>query len=237
MKQFSSNSLDIGHCLKEGWLQKKSRHINQWRRRWIVLDKKSSTISTFKHKEEYKDPTEHISMYALSFVMPLARVDSVQEESKEKLYASFCVHCTYGHTFEFRPVKGSRNRAKSRNESRHKENSDIEKYERQESTEMEESGEDLALPHEVHNEVIEWVESIQSFILSMYLNSSDFSIFVSPKCTTISEVDLSTQSKTPHPIKCLALEESLNRHEKPKKKKKIVKAIAVIIITAMIIIT
>jgi hypothetical protein len=41
--------------IKEGMLQKQSRHLKEWKDRWMVLTK--THLYSFVHKGEYKDPT------------------------------------------------------------------------------------------------------------------------------------------------------------------------------------
>ena len=53
------------HVVKEGWLQKKSRHVNRWKRRWIVLSTHSMSIYKqpkdvrLAHREPYLGTNEY----------------------------------------------------------------------------------------------------------------------------------------------------------------------------------
>ena len=46
--------------VKEGLLVKRSRHLKEWKERWMVLTK--SHLYSFVQKGVYKDPTEIISL-------------------------------------------------------------------------------------------------------------------------------------------------------------------------------
>ncbi len=52
----------VKEILKEGWLDKKSRWMKSWRKRWVCIDKNTEdmTLFTFKHDKEYKNPTESL---------------------------------------------------------------------------------------------------------------------------------------------------------------------------------
>jgi len=52
--------------VKEGWLEKKSRLLGAWRKRWFVLD--GSTLYSFKQERSYKNPTEAIDLKVYSSV-------------------------------------------------------------------------------------------------------------------------------------------------------------------------
>eukprot|EP01084_Bolivina_argentea_P016473 30829_1 len=45
---------------REGFLYKKSRHLQQWRERWVVIHK--NMIYTFVNKNIYTNPTEEINL-------------------------------------------------------------------------------------------------------------------------------------------------------------------------------
>eukprot|EP00919_Chromeraceae_sp_WS-2016_P002785 GHVR01006878.1.p1 GENE.GHVR01006878.1~~GHVR01006878.1.p1 ORF type:complete len:120 (+),score=22.08 GHVR01006878.1:222-581(+) len=44
--------------LREGWLNKQSRHWKEWRKRWVVLTDKC--LYTFKVENDYNNPSEMI---------------------------------------------------------------------------------------------------------------------------------------------------------------------------------
>jgi hypothetical protein len=44
--------------IKEGVLLKQSRHLKEWKERWIVLTK--THLYSFSEKGQYKNPTESI---------------------------------------------------------------------------------------------------------------------------------------------------------------------------------
>jgi hypothetical protein len=46
--------------IKEGWLEKRSRHLKKWRRRWTVLT--STYLATFKEERMYLTATEKIAV-------------------------------------------------------------------------------------------------------------------------------------------------------------------------------
>merc|ERR1719493_534530 len=56
----------VKNPVKEGWLQKQSRHLRKWRPRWVVLE--GSTLHTFKKEKDYANPTEIIDLKAFSSV-------------------------------------------------------------------------------------------------------------------------------------------------------------------------
>ena len=39
--------VDLKNVVKEGWLEKESRHIKSWRKRWFVLT--NNTLYSFKN--------------------------------------------------------------------------------------------------------------------------------------------------------------------------------------------
>mmetsp|Transcript_26718 Transcript_26718/g.42326 ORF Transcript_26718/g.42326 Transcript_26718/m.42326 type:complete len:145 (-) Transcript_26718:415-849(-) len=56
----------VKNPVKEGWLQKQSRHLRKWRPRWVVLE--GSTLHTFKKEKDYANPTEIIDLKVFSSV-------------------------------------------------------------------------------------------------------------------------------------------------------------------------
>merc|ERR1719493_205535 len=58
--------LDPRKIAKEGWLQKKSRHLGLWRRRWFVLSE--HTLYSFKNEKVYESATELIDLRVYSSV-------------------------------------------------------------------------------------------------------------------------------------------------------------------------
>ena len=56
---------------QEGWLFKKSRHLEVWRPRWAVLE--GHWLFTFKNEKEYKDPTECIDLSRFTNFMSLGQ--------------------------------------------------------------------------------------------------------------------------------------------------------------------
>jgi hypothetical protein len=62
--------------IKEGWVEKRSRFIKEWRRRWMVLTPRF--LFTFKSQQGYKDsPTERLRL------QECATVKSSEEELKK----------------------------------------------------------------------------------------------------------------------------------------------------------
>jgi hypothetical protein len=49
---------DLKNIIKEGYLEKESRMLKTWRKRWFVLT--PNTLYTFKEAKQYKDPTESL---------------------------------------------------------------------------------------------------------------------------------------------------------------------------------
>jgi len=62
----SNNSVLINNPQKEGFLEKQSRHLKRWKRRWFVLQ--DSNLYSFKKEKDYKDPTEIIDLRVFSSV-------------------------------------------------------------------------------------------------------------------------------------------------------------------------
>eukprot|EP00474_Spongospora_subterranea_P010004 CRZ10462.1 hypothetical protein [Spongospora subterranea] len=63
----SSNScVDIRDPTIEGWLDKQSRILRIWKKRWVVLHK--SKLYTFRNEKEYVNPTEIIDLSVFSSV-------------------------------------------------------------------------------------------------------------------------------------------------------------------------
>jgi hypothetical protein len=56
----------INNPAKEGYLEKQSRYLKQWRRRWFVLQ--DSMLYSFKRKQTYDQPTEVIDLRVYSSV-------------------------------------------------------------------------------------------------------------------------------------------------------------------------
>ena len=61
-----SRPISISNPSKEGWLEKQSRYLKHWRRRWFVLQ--DSTLYSFKRRRSYRDPTEVIDLKIYSSV-------------------------------------------------------------------------------------------------------------------------------------------------------------------------
>jgi PH domain len=55
--------------IKEGWLEKRSRFLKGWRKRWIVLT--PNYLNTFKTKKDLTDPTEQIPLSEFSSILPV----------------------------------------------------------------------------------------------------------------------------------------------------------------------
>jgi len=51
---------------KEGFLEKQSRHLKRWKKRWFVLQ--DSTLYSFKKEKVYENPTEVVDLRIFSSV-------------------------------------------------------------------------------------------------------------------------------------------------------------------------
>eukprot|EP01084_Bolivina_argentea_P152497 266018_1 len=78
--------------IKEGWLYKRSRHLNIWRKRWVVLTEKK--LFTFKHEQIYKQPTETIE---LSDIIDIRHV----EKKPNKILVNLFTINLQNHAYEF----------------------------------------------------------------------------------------------------------------------------------------
>jgi len=56
----------IKNPAKEGWLEKQSRHLKRWKKRWFVLQ--DSTLYSFQKERVYDKPTEVIDLRVFSSV-------------------------------------------------------------------------------------------------------------------------------------------------------------------------
>jgi len=56
----------ISNPTKEGFLEKQSRHLKRWKKRWFVLQ--DSTLYSFKKEKAYENPTEVIDLRIFSSV-------------------------------------------------------------------------------------------------------------------------------------------------------------------------
>jgi len=61
-----SITVNITQPDREGWLEKESRYMKRWKRRWFVLD--GSMLYSFKKEKQYIDPTEVIDLKVYSSV-------------------------------------------------------------------------------------------------------------------------------------------------------------------------
>ncbi|CAG9331292.1 unnamed protein product [Blepharisma stoltei] len=75
--------------LREGWIEKQSRFVKEWRRRWLVLTPKF--LFTFKQQHAYRDkPTETLRLQAClackSAVEETKKDFSFKVETKERIF-------------------------------------------------------------------------------------------------------------------------------------------------------
>lgn len=56
----------ISNPAKEGYLEKQSRHLKRWKKRWFVLQ--DSTLHSFKKERVYENPTESIDLRVFNSV-------------------------------------------------------------------------------------------------------------------------------------------------------------------------
>eukprot|EP01083_Nonionella_stella_P021085 58466_1 len=83
-------STQINKPLIRGWLQKKSRHMKKWRKRWVILQK--SAIYTFKAETNtMSQATEIIDLRGCIYIKPSSNVES-SSKSSDLVYA-FELHC------------------------------------------------------------------------------------------------------------------------------------------------
>eukprot|EP01084_Bolivina_argentea_P032986 61037_1 len=76
--------------VKQGWLQKQSRYLKTWRRRWAVLA--DSKLYTFTEENHHSDPTEIIDLKIFPYVTPsqgLTGADTMFIVSNNKSQYSF----------------------------------------------------------------------------------------------------------------------------------------------------
>eukprot|EP01084_Bolivina_argentea_P023312 43471_1 len=61
-QKIQNNEPNIINILQEGWVEKRSKHIGTWRKRWMVIaeNKDRIFVYTFKWEKKYKNPTETI---------------------------------------------------------------------------------------------------------------------------------------------------------------------------------
>ena len=62
----AEQKVSITNPQKEGWLEKQSRHLKRWKKRWFVLQ--DSYLYSFKKEKEYDTPTETIDLKVFSSV-------------------------------------------------------------------------------------------------------------------------------------------------------------------------
>jgi len=58
--------IEITNPSKEGWLEKQSRFLKTWRKRWFVLE--GNILYSFKKEKVYSNPTEVIDLKVFSSV-------------------------------------------------------------------------------------------------------------------------------------------------------------------------
>ncbi|CAD8113016.1 unnamed protein product [Paramecium sonneborni] len=54
---------DLKNIVKEGWMDKQSRFLKKWHKRWVVLT--NFSVYTFKKQEQYINPTEVIDLHQI----------------------------------------------------------------------------------------------------------------------------------------------------------------------------
>jgi len=62
----AETKVNITNPSKEGFLEKQSRHLKRWKKRWFVLQ--DSTLYSFKKEKTYDTPTEVIDLRVFSSV-------------------------------------------------------------------------------------------------------------------------------------------------------------------------
>eukprot|EP01084_Bolivina_argentea_P249748 418241_1 len=82
IKMLCKQCMERVNIRMEGWLLKKSKHLGIQRKRWVVLDGLTSTITTYKKKKMYNNPTEAINLHVFQSV----------KGSEEGIYGGFDVY-------------------------------------------------------------------------------------------------------------------------------------------------
>merc|ERR1719378_1785701 len=59
-------AINANDIIKEGWLVKQSKHLKDWRRRYVVLT--PQYLCTFKNQGDYRNPTEALRLRECSTV-------------------------------------------------------------------------------------------------------------------------------------------------------------------------
>eukprot|EP01084_Bolivina_argentea_P248775 416212_1 len=75
--QLQSDGLKLGgtYIIMQGWLQKRSKYIGSWRKRWTVMSMDqymNGTICTYKNKNTSNKPTEIIQLSSIESVESLS---------------------------------------------------------------------------------------------------------------------------------------------------------------------
>ena len=89
----SVNDGQLNHPLIRGWLQKRSRHMKQWRKRWVVLEE--SCIYTFKtDTNQISQATEIIDLHTALYIKPLNDIEPNTTKIPSDLSHCFEIYCT-----------------------------------------------------------------------------------------------------------------------------------------------
>lgn len=78
MDQLSSEEDVKKYKIKESMIWKKSKHLKEWRERWLVLT--DNNLYSFEKKQVYKNPTE---------TMPITAIDKVKIYHMDKVERPF----------------------------------------------------------------------------------------------------------------------------------------------------
>jgi hypothetical protein len=76
--------VNITKPVKQGYLEKQSRHLRVWRKRWFVLE--GSVLYSFKDDKSLNEPTEIIDLKTFSSVK--SSEDFTGRESSFDVYSS-----------------------------------------------------------------------------------------------------------------------------------------------------
>ncbi|CAD8213772.1 unnamed protein product [Paramecium octaurelia] len=80
---------DLKQIVKEGWMDKQSRFLKKWHKRWVVLT--NFTLYTFKKQQQYNNPTEVIDLNHIVSIkqaddQELQKVNSISIQTHDSIF-------------------------------------------------------------------------------------------------------------------------------------------------------